>query len=178
MMGKNHEPVDVIPAGGIVMILGVDNAIIKTGTITTSKDACNIRSMKYTISPIIRVAVSVSSQADLHKLIEGLKMLQKYDPLVLVEIDENTGSYVVACGGELHMKICIDKLNEFMHNSVPVTVSQPTVSYRESVESASSQVCMAKTANKLNRFYGNCEPSSEELGNAIEKNKFDISEIG
>lgn len=47
-------------------------------------------------------------------------MLQKYDPLVLVEIDENTGSYIVACGGELHMKICIDKLSEFTHNSINI----------------------------------------------------------
>lgn len=61
MMGKNHEPMDSIPAGGIVMVLGVDNAIIKTGTITTSETASNIRSMKYTISPILRVAVSVSN---------------------------------------------------------------------------------------------------------------------
>ena len=59
MMGKNYEPVDSIPAGGIVMVLGVDNAIIKTGTITTSETASNIRSMKYTISPILRVAVNV-----------------------------------------------------------------------------------------------------------------------
>jgi len=62
MMGKNHEPLDQIPAGGIVMILGVDNAIIKTGTLTTSETACNIKSMKYTISPILRVAVNVSNQ--------------------------------------------------------------------------------------------------------------------
>jgi elongation factor 2 len=60
-MGKNYEPVDTIQAGGIVMVLGVDNAIIKTGTITTSETASNIRSMKYTISPIIRVAVSVTN---------------------------------------------------------------------------------------------------------------------
>jgi elongation factor 2 len=74
-MGKNYEPMDAIPAGGIVMILGVDNAIIKTGTITTCETACNIRSMKYTISPILRVAVNVANQQDLQKLIDGLKML-------------------------------------------------------------------------------------------------------
>lgn len=105
-------------------------------------------------------------------------MLQKYDPLVQIEIDENTGSYIVACGGELHMKICIDKLSEFTHNSINIQVSQPTVSYRESVENESSQTCMAKTANKLNRLYATCEPSSDELGIAIEKNSFQISEIG
>lgn len=57
-MGKTQETVDSVPAGGIVMILGVDTAIVKTGTITSSASACNIKSMKYSVSPIMRVAVS------------------------------------------------------------------------------------------------------------------------
>lgn len=47
-----------MPAGGTILILGVDNALVKTGTITTSEVAHNIRNMKYTISPILRVAVT------------------------------------------------------------------------------------------------------------------------
>jgi len=70
------------------------------------------------------------------------------------------------------MKICIDKLNEFTHNSIKIQVSQPTVSYRESVETTSSTECMAKTANKLNRLYATCEPMGKELAIAIEDNIF------
>lgn len=103
MMGKQQESIESVPAGGTVLILGVDNALTKTGTLTTCETAHNIRNMKYTISPILRVAVNTPNQQDLPRLLEGLKMLQKYDPLVQVEVDENTGSYVVAGGGELHV---------------------------------------------------------------------------
>ena len=37
---------------------------------------------------------------------------------------------------------------------------------------------MAKTANKLNKLYGTCEPLSEELGIAIDNTSFLISDIG
>ncbi|KAL4486182.1 hypothetical protein ABPG73_002822 [Tetrahymena malaccensis] len=177
MMGKQHEPIESVPAGGTVLILGVDNALTKTGTLTTSETAHNIRNMKYTISPILRVAVNTPNQQDLPRLLEGLKMLQKYDPLVQVEVEENTGSYVVAGGGELHVQICLEKLNEFTHNSINIVASQPTVSYRETIGEKSSQVCLAKTANKLNRLYGTCEPLDEELGSAIVNNKINIQDI-
>jgi elongation factor 2 len=40
--------------------------------------------MKYSVSPVVRVAVAPKFSADLPKLIEGLKKLSKSDPLVVV----------------------------------------------------------------------------------------------
>jgi len=40
--------------------------------------------MKYSVSPVVRVAVQPKNAADLPKLIAGLKNLVKVDPLVLV----------------------------------------------------------------------------------------------
>ena len=38
--------------------------------------------MKYSVSPVVRVAVSVKDAKDLPKLVDGLKKLSKSDPLV------------------------------------------------------------------------------------------------
>jgi len=38
--------------------------------------------MKYSVSPVVRVAVQPKNASDLPKLIEGLKNLAKADPLV------------------------------------------------------------------------------------------------
>lgn len=55
---------------------------MKTGTISDCVDAHTIRNMKYSVSPVVRVAVEVKNAGDLPKLIDGLKKLAKSDPLV------------------------------------------------------------------------------------------------
>jgi elongation factor 2 len=62
---------------------------MKTGTITTDPDAHIIRSMKYSVSPVVRVAVDVKDAADLPKLVDGMKKLSKSDPLVLCFTEES-----------------------------------------------------------------------------------------
>lgn len=75
------------------------------------------------------------------------------------------------------MKVCIDKLHEFTGSAIPIVVSQPTVSYRESVSAKSKDACLSKTPNKLNRLYATCEPLGEELTNAIEDGAFSVSDV-
>jgi elongation factor 2 len=62
---------------------------MKTGTITTHPDAHIIRSMKYSVSPVVRVAVNVKDASDLPKLVDGMKKLSKSDPLVLCITEES-----------------------------------------------------------------------------------------
>jgi elongation factor 2 len=38
--------------------------------------------MKYSVSPVVRVAVQAKNAADLPKLVEALKTLVKVDPLI------------------------------------------------------------------------------------------------
>jgi elongation factor 2 len=40
--------------------------------------------MKFSVSPVVRVAVEPKNPADLPKLVEGLKRLAKSDPMVQV----------------------------------------------------------------------------------------------
>jgi elongation factor 2 len=39
--------------------------------------------MKFSVSPVVRVAVAVKNANDLPKLVDGLKKLSKSDPLVV-----------------------------------------------------------------------------------------------
>jgi len=55
MMGRYVEPVEDIPAGNTVGLVGVDQYLLKSGTITTSEEAHNIRVMKFSVSPVVRV---------------------------------------------------------------------------------------------------------------------------
>ena len=76
--------IEDVPCGNIVGLGGVDKFLQKTGTITTYEHAHNLKVMKFSVSPVVRVAVEVVNPAHLTKLIEGLKKLSKTDPMVQV----------------------------------------------------------------------------------------------
>jgi len=122
--------------------------------------------MKYSVSPVVRVAVEAKNAADLPKLIDGLNKLAKSDPLVLV-IHEENGQHIIAGCGELHVEICLNDLqNEFA--GCEIKQSDPIVTYKETV-SELSQVCLAKSANKHNRLFCTAQPLAEGLPEIIEK---------
>ena len=106
MMGRSVEPIEDCPAGNIVGLVGIDQFLLKSGTLTTSETAHNMRVMKFSVSPVVQVAVEVKNAADLPKLVEGLKRLSKSDPCVQAWIAE-TGEHIVAGAGELHLEICL-----------------------------------------------------------------------
>merc|ERR1712142_262409 len=82
MMGGRVEAIEDVPAGNICGLVGVDQFLVKTGTLTTLKEAHNMKVMKFSVSPVVRVAVEPKNPADLPKLVEGLKRLSKSDPVV------------------------------------------------------------------------------------------------
>ena len=43
MMGGRVEAIEDVPAGNICGLVGVDQFLVKTGTITTAKDAHNMK---------------------------------------------------------------------------------------------------------------------------------------
>merc|ERR1719487_1366764 len=138
----------------------------KPGTITDIEDAHNITAMKYSVSPVVKVAVKPKDGKDLPKLVEGLKKLSKSDPLVVCTTEES-GEHVIAGCGELHVEICLKDLRE-EYAQCDFIMSDPVVSYRETVGGNSSQTCLAKSPNKHNRLYIVAEPLDEDLSKAIE----------
>lgn len=81
MMGKTVEIIQDVPCGNTVGLGWLD--LHKTATITDHPQAYPIRSMKFSVSPVVRVAVSPVNPADLYKLVEGLKKLSNSDPLIV-----------------------------------------------------------------------------------------------
>jgi len=166
MMGKYTEQVSDVPAGNTCALVGVDQYLLKSGTIATAEDAHCIKTMKFSVSPVVRCAVEPKNSADLPKLVEGMKRLAKSDPMVVCTTEES-GEHIIAASGELHLEICLlDLQQDFM--GTEVKVSDPVVSYRETCQSKSSQTCLAKSANKHNRLFLEAEPMSAELCIAID----------
>ena len=167
MMGRTIEPLEDCPAGNIVGLVGIDQFLLKSGTLTTSETAHNMKVMKFSVSPVVQVAVEVKNANDLPKLVEGLKRLSKSDPCVLCTVSES-GEHIVAGAGELHLEICLKDLEED-HAQVPLKISSPVVSYRETVREESSMIALSKSPNKHNRIFMKAVNLDEEVTLAIEK---------
>lgn len=169
MMGRYTDPIEDVPAGNILGLVGIDQFLLKSGTLTTDEAAHNMKVMKFSVSPVVQRSVEVKNANDLPKLVEGLKRLSKSDPCVLTYITES-GEHVVAGAGELHLEICLKDLEED-HAGVPLRISDPVVQYRESVAEKSSMTALSKSPNKHNRIYMIAEPLSEEVSKDIEAGK-------
>lgn len=167
-MGKYVESIPEMPCGNTVVLGGVDSAIKKEATIM-SEDvvASRFKAMKFSVSPVVEVAVKCSKPTDQPKLVSALKKLSQSDPLVRVETKES-GEIVVAGSGDLHIEICLNDLKEYA--KIDIICSEPTVSYRETCIGECEPV-LAKSSNKHNRLWVTCEPIDNELCNEIEENK-------
>lgn len=167
MMGRYVEAIEDVPCGNIVGLVGVDQYLVKTGTITTYEHAHNLKVMKFSVSPVVRVAVEAKNPSDLPKLVEGLKRLAKSDPMVQCSIEES-GEHIIAGAGELHLEICLKDLEED-HACIPLKKSDPVVSYRETVAEKSDRVCLSKSPNKHNRLFMSAAAFPDGLAEDIDK---------
>jgi elongation factor 2 len=161
MMGRYTETVADIPAGNTCGLIGVDQFILKSGTITTIDTAHCIKTMKFAVSPVVRVAVAVKNSADLPKLVEGLKKLSKSDPMVKCETTE-AGEHIIAGCGELHLEICLKDLQDDFMKGAVLNITPPVVTYNECITKESAEA-LSKSANKHNRIFCKAEPISDEV---------------
>lgn len=167
-MGKKVEEIGEVPCGNTCALVGIDQCIMKQGTITDHPKAATIKCMKYSVAPVVRYAIRPKNPADMEKFVSGLQKMSNADPIVQV-IKTDTETIVAGCG-ELHLEICLkDLVEEYCgKEKLEIIKSDPIVPYKETVTSISSQVCMTKSPNKHNRLYMNAEPLHEDLTNDIE----------
>jgi elongation factor 2 len=170
-MGRKQDPVESVPCGNTVALVGMDQYIAKTATITEAEnvDCFPMKPMKFSVSPVVRVAVTTKDPSLLPKLVEGMKRLSRSDPMVQCTTDEETKQCIIAGAGELHLEICLKDLQDDFMAGAQLVVSDPVVPFRETVIEESCRVVMAKSPNKHNRLYFKAAPMNEALADAIEE---------
>ena len=163
MMGDKPETVLDCPAGNTIALMGVDEFIIKDATITDSLTTHNIKGMTFAVSPVVSSAIKCKNPADLPKLIKGLNLLHKSDPLCVVTRDKNTQEIIISGAGELHLEICINDLRTMYTRGIEIISSPPVVPFRETVTYESPKDSLAKSSTKLNRIYSRASPMNPNL---------------
>jgi elongation factor 2 len=162
-MGSERVEVDNVPAGNIAALVGLKDAAV--GTTLSTVEMTPFESMKHYSEPVVTVAVEAKSTKDLPRLIEVIRRLAKEDPMIRVEINEETGEHLVSGMGELHLEIITHRIEQ--DEKVPIIASPPIVVYRETVEATAGPV-EGKSPNRHNKFYFVVEPLGAEVVEKIQ----------
>lgn len=132
MLGQGLRPVDCVSAGNVVAIQGLGQHILKSATLSSTKNCWPFSSMMFQVSPMLKVAIEPSNPADLGALVKGIKLLNRADPFVEYTVSHR-GEHILAAAGEIHLERCKKDLEE-RFAKVKLVVSDPLVSFKETIE--------------------------------------------
>lgn len=132
MMGQGLRPISCASAGNIVAIQGLGQHILKSATLSSTRNCWPFSSMMFQVAPTLRVAIEPSDPANMGALMRGLRLLNRADPFVEVSVSSR-GEHVLAAAGEVHLERCIKDLKE-RFAKISLEISPPLVSYKETVE--------------------------------------------
>ena len=167
-MGPYREIANIIPAGNVAAVLGLDKARAgETVVDILIKDAmAPFEKLKYVSEPVVTMAIEPKRIQDLTKLIEALRKMSIEDPNLVVKINEETGEYLISGMGHLHLEIVLTLLKE--NYGLEVITSPPIIVYRETIRDH-SKIFEGKSPNKHNKLYISVEPLNKETIELIQQ---------
>jgi len=148
-------------AGQLVAFEGIDQALDKAGTLTSSLVGSPIRHMNFSVTPVFQQAIEPKDRRHLTKMVTEMQKIVNADSSALFFKDIETKEYVLAGVGELHIEVLVSSL--LQNSQIEVNLSQPIISYRETVQSASTDVALAKSENKHNRLWFRASPLADDI---------------
>ncbi|XP_033120660.1 elongation factor-like GTPase 1 [Anneissia japonica] len=131
LMGRELEAMDEVPAGNVLGISGLEEHVLKSATVSSTPMCPAFTSMPFAAAPIVRVAVEPTHPAEMHLLVQGLKLLNQADPCVETLVQE-TGEHVIIAAGEVHLERCLDDLKK-RFAKIKINVSPPIIPFRETI---------------------------------------------
>jgi len=169
--GAKREIIDHVPSGNIIGVSGVRGM---PGETITSQPTTPFEEITHLFDPVVTKAIEAKRPSDLPKLIEVLKMVQKEDPTIKIEINEETGEHLMSGMGELHLEVIENRIKTEKH--VEVQTSPPIVVYRETIMKKSEEF-MGKSPNKHNHLFFIVEPLEDSVGMAIKSGNIQTGRI-
>ena len=160
--GAIRIQVDSVPAGNIVGLVGLKDAF--AGETVSEGEMEPFEAIKHIFEPVVTKAIEAKRPSDLPKLVEVLKQVNKEDPTIEIEINEETGEHLLHGMGELHLEVIENRIRT--EKGVDVESSPPLVVYRETIAKKSPEV-EGKTPNKHNTFMFTVEPLPTNIYQAI-----------
>ena len=132
---KEREEITEAGTGEIVALVGMKYT--RTGD-TLCDEAQPVLLESIQVPPaVIEMKVNLEDKKSRDKLGEALAKLCNEDPSFHSHFDEETEETIIAGMGELHLEILVERIRDEF--KVPITVGEPSVSFRETITTSVEQ---------------------------------------
>ena len=166
--GAQRIQIDEGKAGNVLGLVGLKDVF--AGETVSSYPMQPFEAIKHIFEPVITKSIEAKKASDLPKLIEILKQVNKEDPGIIIEINEETGENLISGMGELHLEVIENRIRT--EKGLDVKTSPPIVVFRETALKRSPEV-EGKSPNKHNKFYIIVEPLEENVYHAIKEGEIE-----
>lgn len=164
-MGPDRVSVEKAPAGNVAAVIGMEDAVVGETIVDKGVEAQGFEDLQYVSEPVVTVAVEPKDYKDLPELIDEMRRISREDPNVEVDIDEETGEYLISGMGELHLQIVQHEMED---SGLEIETSEPLVVYRESIQGEGGPV-EGVSPNRHNRLKFAVEPLEPEVVEALDE---------
>jgi len=175
--GESRYNIEIpsVSVGNWCLIKGVDASISKTATLISSKHsgpAYIFKPLRFNTLPVVKIAVEPLNPAELPKMLDGIRKINKSYPLCATRVEES-GEHIILGSGELYLDSVMYDLRK-VFTEIEIKVSDPVVTFCETVVETSSLKCFAETPNKENKLTMIAQPLEKGLAEDIENGKVNI----
>ncbi len=167
-MGSGRKQLEEIPAGNIAALTGLGDSF--SGETAAEREIETFEKIEHHSEPVVTKSIEAKDPKKLPELIKALREIEKEDPTITVETDEETGEHKISGMGELHLDVIERMIAE--DKGVEVQTSKPIVVYRETITEESQEV-KPKTPNRHNQFVLQIKPLEKEVAEALEEGEID-----
>jgi U5 small nuclear ribonucleoprotein component len=201
LQGRYRVEVNRVQAGNLALFEGMDDGVVKTATVTGVKelvpaaaDACIFRPLQFGTLSVFKVALEPINPAELPKMLEGLRKIDKSFPLACTKVEES-GEHVLLGTGELYMDVVLHDLRKMYGyggvqsagagaggatvtnsgTSIEIKISDPQVKFSETILETSSLRCFGATPNKANTLTMIAEPLEQGIAEDLERGLVSMS---
>ncbi|TPX45586.1 hypothetical protein SeMB42_g03945 [Synchytrium endobioticum] len=170
-------PVSEASVGSLVLLSGVDAAIMKTATITDmppndDEPVCIFKPLRFETTAVVKVAVEPINPTELPKMLDGLRKISKSYPILTTKVEES-GEHIIVGTGELYLDCALHDLRR-LYSEIEIKVADPVVRFCETVVETSALKCYAETPNKKNKITMIAEPLESGIAEDIENMRVNI----
>lgn len=165
MHSNNMEDVDVVYAGDICALFGIDCASGDTFT-TDLKLNLSMESM-YVPDPVISMAIKPKNSKDSDNFSKAVNRFTKEDPTYRVQWDNENKETIASGMGELHLEIYAQRMER--EYGCEVVMGKPKVAFRETISAPVEFDYLHKKqsggSGQYGRVTGIIEPAEENTKN-------------
>jgi elongation factor G len=128
MHSNTMEDIDIIPAGFIGAMFGIDCA---SGDTFTAEGVNLSMTSMFVPDPVISLSLQPKDNKAQINMSKALNRFTKEDPTFKTYVDDETNETIIQGMGELHLEVYVERMKR--EYSAEVVTGKPQVSYRETI---------------------------------------------